>query len=146
MSIFDTWVQRIQSGTFTKSQCQQFATAIATRANGERPGGKNTNISNEAAKTLCNIIAANPVRLTEEHEIQGCKWLLKYGKKVLQLPPDVMDHFDHFEFSGRATIASWRGGVPVWDIITDDGRTIHYSVAAWQTTTSHSPWNQWWEA
>lgn len=145
MSIFETWVQRIQSGTFTKSQCSQFATAIATRAVHNNPGGKATNISHDAAKTLCELIAANPVRLTEEHETQGIKWLLLSGKKVLNLPSDVMDHFDHFEYSGRATIAGYRGGVPVWDIITDDGRTIHYSVAAWQTTTPHSPWNRWWQ-
>lgn len=142
-NIYKTWQERIDSGVFTKSMCQQFGQAIARQAAGYPAHGKRTNIDREEANLLYDRIhERGGVRLTPEHETQGLEWLRKYGTKVLDLPAVALDLFSHFLYMGDVEISDGYSNqtLPVWRIVLTDGREIDYYNAAWQTGDATGWW------
>lgn len=135
---FKTWENRIQSSTFSKGQCQQFAAAVVPLSQGAHPGGKRTNLSQEEASDLLALVRkAGGVRLEERHELEGRRWLTLYAAKRLALPESVLENFSHFSYQGGAV-----RHLPVWRIHLSDGRSVDYYASAWQSGDSEAAW--WW--
>lgn len=131
--IYRTWLERIDSGTFTAAECRQWCQAVARLAAHEPPRGKRTNLETAEAERLWDRLHdQGGVRLTEDHETQGRRWLEKYGTKVLGIPADVLALFDHFSFHGDAHLDGWATSLPIWRVHLTDGRTFDYYNQAWQ--------------
>lgn len=143
---FKTWTNRIESGVFTKSQCNQFSSAVARIAQGMNPHGKEIVLTAEEAEKLVEAIHEHGVRLTDEHTQQGLDWLRKYGQKVLDLPSDALDLFSHFSYHGGVeTYGPYdNGSLPLWRINLSDGRAIDYYNAAWQGRPGEGLHGWWW--
>lgn len=135
MANIDTvWRERIASGVFGKSMCQQFTSAVARAAAGYPMQGRPTNLLPRQCESLVRILRRKGgVRLTDEHTAQGVAWLTKYGAKVLGLPEEVMANFSHFLYTGNIVTFSERHTFTVWRIVLTDGRMVDYYNAAWQT-------------
>jgi len=140
-NIYRTWCKRIESGTFTKSQCQQWAKAVVPIARGWRPEGKATVLTpNEASDLMTRMeqTERGGVTLTTGHTRQGVEWLRRDGTV---LSTEELDKFSYFEFRGEMDYMDWgtyftpqgpRGCIPVWRIVLMDGTAIDYSAQAWQ--------------
>lgn len=138
-NIYQTWCDRIDSGIFTKGQCQQWAHAVYALSVDEMPSGATTKLDNAEARQLRTRLRENPVGLTSDHTAQGLDWLRKYASKRLpNLPADVYgERFSRFVFRGEAVDCTagqgWRTFYsPVWRIITTDGAAWDYYATAWQ--------------
>lgn len=131
-SAYRNWQERIDSGTFTKAQCGQFARAVFRLAEGEEARGFRTTLTaDEAQRLVAALKARGGVRLTQEHTEQGLSWITKYGAKVVGLPSEAVDGFSHFLFVGNAVIDRYMTA-PIWRIVLKDGRCIDYWTTAWQ--------------
>ena len=135
-----TWLARIQSGTMTKSQCQQYARVIGGLIDNGQARGHRTSLDHEAAVEIHQAMRdAGGVRLTPEHTAQGLSWLERYAAKRLpMLPVDWRERFDHFAYMGgwvdsNGPWSNWSAMVPVWRIVLNDGETWDYYATAWQS-------------
>lgn len=131
-----TWRDRIESGVFTKAQCQQWAAAVVPLSKGEHPGGKSTVLTPDEAWELRDLmIARGGVRLTAEHIDQGQRWIARHKA---EFPEWVTERFSHFTYDGKATdvqpLNPYRSQyVPVWTIHGLDGQWLRYTATAWQS-------------
>lgn len=137
MKIDKVWQDRIDSGTFTKGECQQFTNYIARAAEGLQTYGRRTNLTgDQCCDLLRKLVERGGVRLTSTHSDQGLTWLRKYGHKIFgaELAADIVANFSHFLYLGDIrTYGQWRNGtLPVWRIVLTDGRIYDYWNAAWQ--------------
>lgn len=135
--IYETWKDRIDSGRFSKAQCQQWAQAVVPLSKEMRPGGKSTNLEPHEARALREMLWNRPVLLEPEHTAQGFAWIERYGVKKLGLPADAIDNFRHFSFRGDADVNYQgdmaRGATPIWHIHTTTGNEYIYAIDAWQS-------------
>lgn len=137
-NIFRTWQDRIASGTFTKSYCQQFTSCIARMALGYAPHGRNTALTYDQAEELARALRRlGGVGLTPDHTEQGLTWLRNNARRVFgdDFPIDrVTDDFSHFTYQGEILIYGIynNGTLPEWHIHLKDGSEIVYHNAAWQ--------------
>lgn len=146
---YKTWVDRIESGVFTKAQCGQFARAVVAIAEGGTSRGKRTNLTQEEARMLVDAIKfRGGVRLTSDHAEQGFRWFERYGRKVLGLGErfheEVVREFDHFTYNGEAAdsgTTSFYVIVPVWRIHLRDGRMYDYYATSWQSGGDSRLWS-----
>lgn len=136
-SIFRTWQKRLESGVFTKSQCQQWARVIVPLTQDREPRGHRTNLTaDEADVLMVHMRNAGGMRLTDEHTAQGLSWLIQNAKKRLPDLPDVWNAFSHFLYMGEAEsygTSYARMYVPVWRIVLRDGTAWDYFTLSWQT-------------
>lgn len=147
-NVFLVWVDRLDSGTLTKSQISQFAQAITRRALDMLPHGKRTALTDDECGRLFRRIQRNPVLLTSEHTDQGVRWLSNHGRRALDMDrathDDLMSHFDHFSWDGEIAVcgANDNTSLPVWTVGLSDGRELRYYNAAWMTSPDTAAY--WW--
>lgn len=146
--IYKVWQERIASGTFTKSECQQYAAVIARTLKGREPRGKRTNLTLDMCIMIDAILRQNQgVTLTEEHTAQGLAWIGSrqgrafFGENAQQ---HILSAFDHFRFMGDAEIGP-NNSTPVWRIMLKwgDGRMIDYTTASWQERAYNGATGSW---
>ncbi len=136
--IFKTWMNRIESGIFTKSQCQQWASAVVPLSNGDRPRGKATRLTPSEARQLRSaIVRRGGGKLTVEHTNQGMRWLGNGGAERVGLPSDWLARFRGFYFDGRSVNIqpNWGVYVPLW-LVDLDNEVWAYYAASWQSGSS----------
>lgn len=141
-SIFRTWRKRVESGTFTKAQCNRWAKVGSRLAFGDEISqwtdtGNLT--ADEAAEINRLIRLAGGMRLTEEHDRQGREWLRQYGVKRLGITKEMAEQVDHFTYDGLNRLSR-----PVWTVHTTDGRKWRYFSLAWQAGLSSEQMGWWW--
>jgi hypothetical protein len=148
-SIYHKWVDRIDSGVFTESQCRQWAQAVYTLGVGYEPRGKRSNLTHEEAEALLHYMAdKGGVALTREHVDKGFRWLKLYGAKK-GLPPAMVRHVVGFHFYGVARVDNnaygWAvSAACVYRALCDDGREWDYCAAAWQAQAYSGADGLWW--
>lgn len=140
---FRTWRDRIDSGTFTRSQAQAWANTAGYLLAGETPR-KRCNLTAEEAMRLADMLGSTPVALDSADTARGLDWLTRHGRwladrmgAVDSFPVAELASFDRFTFDGSAEVddsggihgARW--AVPVWTVHLTDGRTLRYW---WRTT------------
>lgn len=141
-SVFRSWRKRVESGVFTKAQCNQWAKAGSRLAFGDEiPQWQSTGnlTADEASEINAMIRYAGGMRLTEEHDRQGREWLKRYGVKVLGVTSQMVDTIDHFTYDGLNRLSR-----PVWTVHTTDGRKWRYFSLAWQARLSDEQMGWWW--
>jgi hypothetical protein len=138
-TIYRTWCDRIDSGTFTKGECGQWAHAVLPIMNGERGGGFRTNLTQVEAITLADRLRRHwGVDLTAEHTEQGLAWLERFASKRLpMLPSDWRARFRAFRYMGTGERYD-NGYVPIWRIVLDTGEVGEvelwdYYANSWQS-------------
>lgn len=137
-TIYRTWVSRIDSGVFTKGQCQQWAHVVIPLSESEEPrGGSRTKLDDyEACDLLKRLVARGGVHLTDEHTHKGLEWLERYAAKRLpDLPANWRERFSHFLYVGDGRsygMSRWKNYVPVWRIVLTDGEAWDYYALSWQ--------------
>lgn len=140
---FDTWEARLDSGRFTKGQCDAWRNTVCALADGEIGGGHRTNLTIDEAELL--VARFTPMLLTEEHTAQGLAWLEKYGYRELSLPRERIEAgFRHFTLADVHSVYTGQFHnvrTPVWGIHLADGSEIRYEWGAWQS----APGGSWWE-
>lgn len=126
-SAMKAWRERLASGTFTKSQVQQWCNAVVPRASGYTIGGRATNLTAEEAGELLDLFPAAGVAITDEHAEQGMDWAARNGKR-LGLPASYVaacrEHRVTYRFLGAAEIDAnrWRmQTVPKYAACYSDG-------------------------
>lgn len=135
-AIYRTWIRRLDSGTFTKSECGQWAHAVLPLSEDQSPGGLRTNLRPKEARDLRERMATRGgVALTSEHVAQGVEWICsRAGRKGL--PTWAVDGFERFSFQGDGLDNSngYRTQyTPLWRLHTVDGRAIDYTAWSWQS-------------
>jgi hypothetical protein len=135
-SIYRTWMERIFSGEFSKSQAQQWAHVVWPLSRGEGARGKRTNLTvEEAEKLLQTLVARGGVKLTESHTKQGLGWIADRRNRDA-FPAWVHEDFSHFLFLGQGyntSLTSWAQYTPIWRIVGNHGQVLDYAASAWQT-------------
>lgn len=136
------WIDRIDTGTFTQSECRAFARNVFPVA---APGFLRlppvTTLTADEAETLVGTILTDGVRLTAEHAAIGLAWLHRYGARPSTwwgrpFPTDRLATFSHFTFHGIGWDPDDHGysSVPLYRVhFTDGGRSIDYWRRAWQS-------------
>jgi len=129
---FRVWSERLDTGTLTKSQVQQFAGAISTVALGRMQRGRHSALTHEECVSLYRRIRSQSVRLTDDHTRQGHDWLSRYGAKVLAMDSEthsaMMLAFDHFSWDGQIVDGSV---LPIWTVHLTTGAVLQYFNASW---------------
>lgn len=141
------WLDRIDSGRFTKGQCQQFTSSAARLARGYDARGKRSNLSPAEARALVEALhVRGGVLLTPEHFAQGEEWLHRYGPKVLGVPAEIVDRLRFFTYRGDVHLDPEYPGstLPIWRAHLSDGRAFDYYNAAWQANPSATGRAWWW--
>lgn len=140
-TIYRTWRERIESGVFTKAQCNQWAQAVVPTAYGESPRGKKTNLSQEEAEKLVTLMERGEgVSLTTEHTEQGIAYLRRYGAKKIGIPQEYIDAWESFTFQGRTASEDFGSHTPVWQFTTTTGYEIAYYTTSWQSGNASDWW------
>jgi hypothetical protein len=137
-AIYRTWDGRIESGVFTKSQCQAWARTVLPLVQHGTTRAKTSLTTGEALLFAAKIDERGGMRLTDEHTAQGLAWLDRYASKRLPtIPSDWRERFSHFLYMGDGQdygrSSDWRQYVPVWRIVLTDGEQWDYYALAWQT-------------
>lgn len=136
--IYRTWLQRIHSGSLTKSQ-------INTLANYRSGGGRRNNLTpDELDRLMAHLTQAvenNEIEIGEEQTREGLAWLQRHVWRMPWFAADVVRNFSHFEFRGFAHIESNPTRVahhprsrstyrPRYRVVGRNGRWFDYVVTA----------------
>lgn len=129
---FRTWQNRIDSGVFTKAQCNQFAAAVSRLAMELEPRGRRTSLTLDEARNLRTLLRERGgVALTPSHRAQGYEWL-RNNYHRLNIPSEVVENFSHFTFQGDLQRVGPHLSYPMWRVHMIDGRAIDYYYSPWQ--------------
>lgn len=160
---FRRWSARIDTGTFTHSQCRAFAKLPARMAGGFDVRGDGsvgnrhaTTLTEDEASRLVARINVTSMRLEADHTAAGLRWLERYGASAriwgeFPFPVDRLPSFSHFTYAGEHADAGWYRSVPVWRVhFTDDGPWLTYCANSARTdalmgTDTHGPSARWFE-
>jgi hypothetical protein len=128
--IYKTWLNRVASGQVTHGQIRQLCEAIYPLAWGQPPGGKRTNLTEEEAWQIVDLIATKGgLPVGERQAAIGRRWLATNAKRH-NMPAVLADpaNIDRFTFVGPGDDLE-----PVYRVTLRDGRQIDYSVRSWQS-------------
>ena len=134
--IYREWVRRIESGVFSKGQCQQWAAVVYPLSESIEPRGKRTNLKDWEARELCQMLwDRGGVSITADHSAQGVAWM--QSKRVRDtFPAWALEEFEKFSYQGDAADighGGWPQYIPVWRVHARDGRWLDYYNGSWQS-------------
>lgn len=132
---FKTWQARLASGRVTHAQAVQFCHAIYSRAYGEMPRGKATNVTQEEAEMLVATFERGAGLVVDEMATErGRRWLAA-NERRLCLPDLAWGEITRFMFECAVDGAETRYGTvrgPLYRAEWPDGSSFIYGPTAWQ--------------
>ena len=131
---FMEWARRLESGTFTHSQCRQWCRVVIPTSRGEEHYSRSSLTRPECTELRTRMRIRHGVGITEEHAAKGRDWIRKNARR-LGIAPEIAENIAGFRFLGDGYDIGNRFRsyyVPVWRLRTTDGREFDYAAPPWQ--------------